>query len=227
MMAEKDAGTRFWVGLCLVLAALPVNLSWVFWRKLKSRLSAGTLVEMSAIATSPRWWFGALFILLAALIFMPVIQVPRWPTWPFSRTELTTIPTKLRLQFNEAGVNPEEIENHNLKWTWFGFSQQRKGPPTQKYVCDVGGMDKPLFGQTTTILSPTSCTNVDFPNFSDVQNGLIFLSFTKPISTKSIQLNSHGATLPKWEVHALSSNLGYIYFHGDLTRMILDIEVAN
>lgn len=109
MMAEKD-GARFGLGTALVIGALPVHLAWVFWQKVKPWLGATTLRELSAIAVSPRWWFGSILILLAALIFEPVIAVPRWPTLPFSRTELATIPTTLRLQFNAVDAKPKKLK---------------------------------------------------------------------------------------------------------------------
>ena len=91
MIAEKD-GARAAIGIGLVLLALPVHLSWVFWKTTKARLkSIGALGGINEIATSPKWWFGILFVVLLALIFTPIVQTPRWPSWPFSKVELSTI----------------------------------------------------------------------------------------------------------------------------------------
>jgi hypothetical protein len=226
MMAEKD-GARFGLGMALAIIALPVHLGWVFWQKVKPKLNAGILKELGTVAVSPRWWFGTLLVLLAALIFMPVIQAPRWPSLPFSRTELTSIPTKLRLQFNAKNAFPEEIEKQNLSWTAVNYTETRKEEPSQKYVCD------PHTTGTITLQSPLSlggvpnCSYLDFPNYAEVPNWVIFLTFTRPISAKNIKLNSHGAPLPKWDTGALTESLGYLYFHGEMAHMILDVEVVN
>ncbi len=225
-MAEKD-GARFGIGLALVTGALPMHLAWVFWQKVKLRLSAGILKELSAVAVSPRWWFGSLFLLLMALIFTPVIQVPRWPSWPFSRTELITIPTTLRLQFNGVDQKPEEIELRNLHWAVASYDEQRKETPDRKYVCDpnsmsAGGLNYPL-GQS----SLPNCSYVDFPNYHEIINTILFLTFDRAISAKQIKLNSHGAELPKWDTATLNDKLATIYFHGEMAHMILDVEVVN
>ena len=172
---------------------------------------------MSAVATSPRWWFGTLFILLAALIFTPVIQVPRWPTWPFSRTELTSISTTLRLQFNAVGRQPEEIETHKIHWTSANYDERRKETPDRKYVCDPNTINTTgipnyssaiILGQSNL----PNCSYVDFPNYHEVINTILFLTFDQPISAKHIKLNPHGAELPKYDIDPLSEKLGTIYF---------------
>jgi hypothetical protein len=224
MMAEKD-GARFGIGLALVIAALPVHFTWVFWQKIKPRLSVGILHELSTIAVSPKWWFGSLLVLLAALILTPVVEVPRWPTLPFSRTEWTTIPTTLRLQFNAKDTYPEEIDKRNLSWTAISYTETRKEAPSQKYVCDPNST--PNTGLITIQPLIPNCSYLDFPNYAEVPNWVIFLTFTKPISAKDIKLNPHEAPLPKWDRGALSENLGYLYFHGEMAHMILDIEVVN
>lgn len=197
------------------------------WRTIKSGLNVDILRRIDEVATSPKWWFGLALVILAGLVFMPVVQVPRLPAWPFSKIELTTIPTTLRLQFNDAGAKPEEIERRNISWTYTNFDDRRPVTPTQKYVCDPPYVDaKGSAGISTLITQPSNCSYVDFPNFETVRNLTIFLSFTEPISAREIRLNSHGATLPK-ESHAISGNIGYVTFHGDVTRTILDIEVVN
>ena len=229
MMAEKD-GARFGIGLALVLVALPVHLAWAFWQRIKPRLGSVVIVEIGTIATSPRWWFGLLLVLLSALIFAPVIQVPRWPTLPFSRTELTTIPTMLRLQFNASGTKPEEIERHNLNWTWSSFQELREKEPTKKYLCEPSNSDSLNLGANplgANNLFGNKCSFFDFPNYDAVTNIGIFLAFERSISAKNIKLNSHGATLPKWEISFLSNQIAYLRFRGDLVRMILDVQVVN
>ena len=224
LMAEKD-GTRFPIGVALVVLALPVHLGWVFWQRLKPRLGAGFLRELSTIAVSPKWWVGTLLIFLSALIFMPVVQIPRWPTLPFSRTELMTLPTSLRLQFNAVGEKPEEIEAHNLHWTVVSYDEQRKQTPDRKYVCDPNSLSggitltQPLLGQS---IAP-NCSYVDFPNYHEVINTILFLTFDQPISAKQIKLNPHGAQLPKWDTDTLSNKIATVYFHGEMAHMILDV----
>jgi hypothetical protein len=227
MMAEKD-GSRFTIGLVLGIAALPVHLAWVFWERLKPRIGSRPLIELNSIATSPRWWFGGLFVLLSALVYSPVVQAPRWPTFPLSRTEMTTLPTTLRLQFNSVGSKPEGIEEHNIKWAITSYDEQRKETPDRKYVCDPNTVNQgittttPLFGQPQM-----NCSYVDFPNYHEVLNTILFLAFDQPISSKTIKLNAHGATIPKWDISTLNNRLATIYFHGEMAHMILDVEVVN
>ncbi len=78
MMAEK-VDPRFYTGLALVIIALPVHLSWVFWKKLKPLLSTYVLVQAGLIAGSLRWWLGILLLLLAAAILSPYVEQQRWP----------------------------------------------------------------------------------------------------------------------------------------------------
>jgi hypothetical protein len=225
MMAEKD-GSRFGAGLALVTGALPVHLAWVFWQKVKTWLTAGMLKELGSIATSPKWWFGLLLIALAAFIFMPVIEIPRWPTIPFSRTELTTLPTTLRLQFNAVGKQPEQIDAHNIHWAALNYDEQRKETPDRKYVCDPASLSTIPSLTISGRIGP-DCSYVDFPNYHEVINTIIFLTFDHKISAKRIKINSHGAELPKWDVSDLNGKIATIYFHGEMAHMILDIEVMN
>jgi hypothetical protein len=231
MMAEKD-GARFGIGLVLVLVALPVHLLWVFWEKIKPRLAKGVVLEIGTIATSPRWWFGLLFLLIAALIFTPVIQVPRWPSWP--RTALATIPTSLRLQFNAVGVNPEEIEKRNIDWTTYRYTETKKaGAHTRKICTENQPPPQPYsqLGATQLFITPSqpsiNCAEETFPDYADNRYVTFILFFPVTIEAKEIKLNSHGAVLPQWEKLSVSGNSAVIRFNGELTRMILDVEILN
>src|SRR6266481_1221161 len=104
MIAEKD-GTRWILGSVLVGGGIGCTYAAVFWNYVRTKLPKGAAVEINAIATSPRWWLGLTLVVLTALISMPVIERPRWPSWP--RTELSTEPTLLRLQFNARGSEPD------------------------------------------------------------------------------------------------------------------------
>jgi hypothetical protein len=228
MMAEKD-GSRFGIGLALVIGALPVHLAWVFWQRAKTWLTAGQIHDLGAIAVSPKWWFGALLTLVWILVTMPIIQTPRLPSWPWSRVELSAISTTLKLQFNAAGSPPEEIGANNLHWSSASYDEQRKQSPDRKYVCDPNSMPTPGTVVGSSLFAPQSpnCSYVDFPSYHEVINTILFLTFDRPISAKQIKLNSHGAELPKWDTSALNDKLATIYFHGDMAHMILDIEVVN
>jgi len=225
MIAEKD-GVRWGTGFFLVLSGVVCTYAAVFWNFVRKKLPKGATAEINTIATSPRWWLGLLLVLLASLVFMPVIQRPRWPSWP--QTTLSTIPTSLRLQFNAKGTNPQEIEKQNIEWAASSVIERRQGGTEQKYVCDPNSRSNPLSSLTNPSLAPSmNCAYESVPQYVELQNWIIFLSFEKPIAAKEIKVNSHGAPLPKWETSSLSNNVGYIYFHGDLTRLILDIEVLN
>jgi hypothetical protein len=169
-----------------------------------------------------------LLVVIAALIFMPVIGRPRWPAWP--RTELSTIPTSLRLQFNAPGTTPQEIEKRNIEWTAFSYIEKRKKETSRKYVCEPDKAPSPspniLGGVTLGGSLSTPCSYQDFTNYDDIKHWIIFLAFAEQIAATNIKLNTHGATLPKWD-QSLTQGLGTIHFYGDLTRIILDVEVAN
>jgi hypothetical protein len=66
MMAEKD-GVRFWLGLVLVLASLPVFLSVALWRSVRDRLSIRVLSDLNFVAKDGRWWIAAILVLLLVL----------------------------------------------------------------------------------------------------------------------------------------------------------------
>jgi hypothetical protein len=225
MIAEKD-GPRWGTGIPLLIAGGICTYAAVFWNFVRTKLPKAATVEINAIATSPRWWFGTLLTLLWVIIFMPIIQAPRWPSLPFSRVELTTIPTTLRLQFNAVDKRPEEIEARNIHWTVANYDEQRKQSPDRKYVCD--SPPPPNFGVVApSLLGDQNCAYRDIPSYHEVINTILFLTFDRPISAKQIKLNPHGADLPKWDAETLNDKLATIYFHGDMAHMILDIEVTN
>jgi hypothetical protein len=180
-------------------------------------LPKGATIEINMIATSPRWWLGLIMLALAAVIFMPVIARPRAPSWP--RTQLSTIPTMLRLQFNAKGADPREIDKKNVAWTFASPTETRLTGKKELKVCEP-----------TQVLFPAGnprCESAEVPQFSDVANWIVFLSFPQEIAAKDVTVNAHGAALPKWEVKGISNHGAYVYFHGDLTRMVIDFEVIN
>jgi hypothetical protein len=79
LMAEKD-GIRFWTGFSLAIASLPCYLSAVWWKTLRAHLDDRFLTTLKGVATDARWWTGALFIVMAGLLFTgPVIsELSRW-----------------------------------------------------------------------------------------------------------------------------------------------------
>jgi hypothetical protein len=230
MMAEKD-GARFGIGLALVIVALPVHLAWVFWQRLKVRLGRGVVLEIGTIATSPRWWFALLFVLLSALIFTPVIQTPRWPTVPFSRTALTTVSTFMRLQFNASGEQPEEIARQNIDWTTQRYIETVKSGEHKRRICTeiTPSPPQPYTGtlQIMPIQPSYNCSDETFPEYVSHRYVMFILTFPKVIQLKEIKINSHGAGLPNWKTISSSDNSAVIRFDGELSRMILDVEVLN
>jgi hypothetical protein len=224
LMAEKE-GNRFWTGVALILIGLPVHLTWVFWTRLKPKFAyTGLLPQASAIATDLRWWLGAVLIFLAAMVFSPIIQTPRWPSWP--RSALGTVPTSLRLQFNALGSNPEEIEKHNIGWTIYRDTETKKTGTHTKRVCPETTITLGQF--TLPPVDPSAnCSDETFPDYTDFKYVTFILFFPVTIEAKDIKLNSHGAELPRWEKLSMSGNSAAIRFSGEPTRMILDVEILN
>lgn len=232
MIAEKD-GPRWGPGVPLLIAGAVCTYAAVFWNYVRTKLPKAATVEINAIARSPRWWFGAVLTLLWALILMPVISVPRWPSWPFSRVEKASLTTALRLQFNAVGTTPEQIDAHNVHWAIANYDEQRKETPDRKYVCDSEPPPPsiPSFSLgTTPYVSPQpnpNCAYRDIPNFHEIINTILFLTFDNSISAKEIKFNSHGADLPKWDIKTINDKIASVYFHGEMAHMVLDIEVVN
>lgn len=229
MIAEKG-GPRWGTGIPLLVAGGICTYAAVFWKAVRKRLPTAATVEINAIATSPRWWLGTLLTGLWALIFMPIIAEPRLPSWPFSQTEMATLRTSVRLQFNAADKKPEIIEAHNLHLAIANYDEQMKETPDRKYVCDSEPPPS-NFGYVapSAVLGQPSpnCAYKDIPNFHEIINTILFLTFDRSISAKKINLNPHGADLPKWDTETLNDKLATVYFHGEMAHMILDIEVVN
>ena len=78
MMAEKDR-SRFYLGVILLCAALPVYLSAAWWSSIKERLSVGQVSSLRLIANDARWWFGLLAIILVWFALSPFVEQQRWP----------------------------------------------------------------------------------------------------------------------------------------------------
>lgn len=94
-------------------------------------------------------------------------------------TDTTFIPTHLRLQFNEANLKPEEIDNANIHWSWSTLTQ-RVGKEC---------LDTP-YGKSCYQIQPRGDKN-DF----DQETVILVLVFDKPISYKDIVVNFHRANL--------------------------------
>src|ERR1035441_2121169 len=71
MMAEKTQD-RFWIGLALVILALPVHLGWVFWKLIKERVGPQLRDSLNRVATDARSWISLLLMVLLALIVSPL-----------------------------------------------------------------------------------------------------------------------------------------------------------
>jgi len=67
LMAEQGYGARFWVGVALVIAALPVTLSAALWRLAKEKLSQNTLFKLRNAFSNPRFLVGA-FVVLTVIV---------------------------------------------------------------------------------------------------------------------------------------------------------------
>lgn len=232
-IAVEKGSERVGFGMGLIVTALAFLLIAALWPRIRQRLSAPMVVGLSGIATNPRWWFGSLALFVAVVAFYPVVQVPRWPTW-LLRTEWTTLDTSLRLQFNDQGTAPQTISGNNVRWTWLTVDTIRSGAPKKLYVCDPESLKRDNLGVYPTqpsvlsgLLGGPRCETVESPTYEVTKGGVIFLAFARPISAKEIRLNSHGVALPKWDVVGLTDHLGYIRFHGTMSRMILDVEVVN
>jgi hypothetical protein len=108
LIFEKD-GQRFWTGIYLVAAAIPVYLSGAFWRKVKDKRIPA---RMDAIADRAPWWIRGAFIGLLAFIISQAIGTIHWLAgsqqiysfWPaLTSAEASAFTSRIRF------VPPEEI----------------------------------------------------------------------------------------------------------------------
>ena len=83
------------VAWLLVLLGVGCYFALVVWKSFKRYLQGRILTDISTIATSPRWWFGIIGILLLAVIFSPYVEQHRWP-FAQSQDDITgSIPSKI------------------------------------------------------------------------------------------------------------------------------------
>jgi hypothetical protein len=179
--------------------------------------------KLKAIALDVRWIVAALFVALLALAAVPYVEQRRFPyayllgigpNPPAAPNEFT--PTSLRLQFNSLGARPHEIDAKNIKWVL---------TPTEEFISLKEGNTCPspsiLGTPNLTFCTPTPPTAVT------ARNWFLFLSFSAPIAAKKIELDSHGAKLPKWDEIELTDKQAVLRFHDNLPPMILDIRASN
>lgn len=233
MIAEKD-GTRWIPGVALIICGISSTYAAVFWNFVRTKLPKGAAIKINAIATSPRWWLALILVTLSIIIFMPVIEHPRWPSWP--KTTLSMIPTSLKLQFNARGSTPQQIGKQNVEWTYVMPIETRQTGKKEEKICvpkppvGLSGGGNFSFGQPPTSLSIVPeevCKSTEIPIYTDTSNWIIVFAFPTEIAAKEIKVNTFGANIPKWDVGGLSNHGGYIFFHGDLTRVILEFSVVN
>jgi hypothetical protein len=227
MIAEKD-GNRQIPGFVLIGFGIASTYAAVFWNYVRTKIPKVATIEINAIASSLRWWLALILLAVVALVFMPVIEHPRWPSWP-PRTALTTVPTSMRLQFNASGEKPEEIEKRNMDLSIQRYTETKKTRDSTRRICTENAQAPPVIFTTPLYPSPPSytCSDETFPQYADTRYVMFMLSFPYGIEPKEIKLNSHGANLPKWETVSLTGNSAIIRFSGELSRMVLDVEVVN
>ena len=92
MMADKE-GLRFWIGVILVLCAIPVYLSGALWNMLKPHLNQGGLIAINSFVERLPWWFRGALIVIIAIVLSQIIGF-RISLFPASAEN-----TVLRLQF--------------------------------------------------------------------------------------------------------------------------------
>jgi hypothetical protein len=54
-----------WIGAALVVAGLPIFLSGVLWKWVRTKVGTNIAAVLSKIALDPRWWIASLFVFLA------------------------------------------------------------------------------------------------------------------------------------------------------------------
>lgn len=124
-------------------------------------------------------------------------------------------PTSLRVQFNDNGERPQEISSQNVDWSWdtIASSTQTLLPP-----CPSG---------TIIQINCSSIASSQY-NYENKTIWIIFLAFLTPLSQAyDVKVDGHGAKLPEWHSYQADNRMVYLEFEGDLTRMVVDINVIK
>jgi hypothetical protein len=138
--------------------------------------------EMITEKDGTRWISGV------ALIGCGIVSTYAAVFWNFVRT-------KLPRGFNAKGEQLQEIDRQNIEWTFAMPLEKRQTGQKERKICEPSsGLF--LIPNVTGGISTTTprCESVEVPEFTDVPNWIVFLSFPKLIAAKRLTINAHGAT---------------------------------
>ena len=200
LMVEKD-GLRFWVGLALVIVALPTYLSAALWRMLAEKVDIRALSAVNKFALRSPWWLRAVFIFGLALFLSQFIQ-----GWPFIQTP-SAISSHVRLLVPAAG-EPKELESKNIRAQWY----ETKGTA---YVLNMN-----MIGCKAALNSAGLC---EVPT----RSLLLMLQFEHPTVFKNIRVENGAKTKPDFTVKAISPSYAVIYFEYYPGDQVLDIKIED
>jgi hypothetical protein len=150
------------------------------------------------------------------------------------------LPTSLRLQFNGSG-DVKEVDSLNVSWIHTTIDEaheiaaEASAPPPQPAVespntCLLpGALRDPLTG--TCGPSSLSCPPVQCPapgpSYRTTKSELLFISFLRPISAKSITLDSYGADVPHYSVLKLDTRSAIMLFDAVPKNVAINLSVEQ
>ena len=209
------------------LIAAALSVIDYFYIPVRTKLGRRFATTAANVATDFRWWTVALLSALVLPTIMPFVERGYWPHPQEAQgngPQIAPIAPSLRLQFNASGAMPEELDKQNIEWRAVNPIEKRQKGAADRYMCE-----RPLltFG-APSMSGPTGehCTTIQFPEYENVITWIIILTFLKSVDVKEIKVDTHGALTPRVDITRLNQG-AYLYFHGDLTRMVMDIGITQ
>lgn len=220
-----SAALPFVVGIVLFLAG-------VFWGRFARALGPRFARTAGEVATDFRWWVGALLALLLYagapgfgraldMLSSRIHAAARQPSHsigaPHSTAHSTDARFDLKIQFNAIGAKPVVISEQNMKASISAYKRDIYTGCPQDYI-----NINPFLSSTGQ--NDPGCV---VPEHKIRYSYVIVIYFTKPNIYKKMQLDSHGATLPDWDVLSLTTNFSVLYIHDSVTNAVVDAVPTN
>ncbi len=205
----------------------------IFWGRFAQRLGPRFTRTAGEVATDFRWWVLALLVLL---LYVGAPGFGRALGMLFSRTHVPAggplhgnvssalsapapaAPFDLKIQFNAAGAKPIIISERNMTASISAYKHDDYTGCPQGYAN--------LFPLLNSGLEQNN-PGCFVPEHKIQYSYVVVIHFKKPNRYKRIQLDSHGAPLPDWNVLSLDVNSSVLYIHDTVANAVVDVVPAN
>lgn len=209
-------GWGFGIPLVVIGATFP------FWKEtVKARVGAwfdpyaGILIPVALLLAFTYVAGPSIYERAIKLTEKPPLPVTEKPTQP------TPVITSVKIQFNASGVEPREIDSKNIKWAWIAPDE-----PNPRYAVRIPSLLPNIFDKSSNCPPFGSGVDTDCPK-QTLKTLVLFLSFETPIHFKKIVVDPYGAKLPRWDKTYMNEKFAVLWFHGEMTNMILQIRATD